>query len=111
MRFQTHLFVCTNARAPDSPKGCCASKGGMAIAEAIKLGAYERGLKGQVRVNKAGCLDACAEGVSIVVYPAGVWYRRVTLADVDEIVETTLVQGQLIERLLTPPAPRKVGPS
>ncbi|RKY18243.1 MAG: (2Fe-2S) ferredoxin domain-containing protein [Planctomycetota bacterium] len=110
MRFERHLFVCTNAREAGNPKGCCASKGGAEVAQAIKLAAYERGLKGKVRVNKAGCLDACAEGLSAVVYPDGIWYRRITLDDVEEIVQRTLVQGEIIERLVAPQHPR-LGPT
>ncbi len=101
-RFSCHLFVCTNRRAEDNPKGCCASKGSEQIAKAIKIKAYERGLKGQVRVNQAGCIDACATGVSAVMYPSGVYYQQITLDDVDEIVERSLVQGEVIKRLVLP---------
>ena len=51
------------------------------------------------RVNSAGCLDACDRGVAVVVYPEGVWYGGVTVADVPEIVERHLVGGQPVERL------------
>jgi (2Fe-2S) ferredoxin len=101
-RFRCHLFVCTNRRADDNPKGSCAAKGSEAVAEALKAAAHAAGLKGQVRVNKAGCLDACEHGVSIVCYPQALWYRRVTLADVDEIVQRTLVRGEAVERLRLP---------
>lgn len=60
------------------------------------------GLKGIVRANKAGCLDHCEYGPSIVVYPEGVWYWAGTEADVTEIVEQHVVCGQLVERLLMP---------
>lgn len=106
MRFAKHLFVCTNERPDDDERGCCQSKGGAAIAKAIKIAAYNRGLKGKVRVNKSGCLDACADGVSAVVYPDGVWYAAITLDDVDEIVEQTLVQGLIVERLVSRRHPR-----
>jgi (2Fe-2S) ferredoxin len=105
-RFERHLFVCVNARGSDNQRGCCASKGSEEIAKALKIKAYDLGLKGRIRVNKAGCLDACEEGVSAVVYPEGIWYRGVTLEDVDEIVERTLVKGEIIERLLSPGHPR-----
>ena len=75
MRFERHLFVCINRRAAGNPKGCCASKGAEEVHAALKLAAHERGLKGRVRVNKAGCLDACEEGVSAVLYPEGVLGR------------------------------------
>ncbi len=108
-RFERHLFICTNARADGHPRGCCASKGSADIAKAIKIAAYDRGLKGRVRVNKAGCLDACEEGVSAVLYPDGVWFRGITLDDVDELVERTLVKGEIVERLVSPGHPRAAG--
>lgn len=101
-RFACHLFVCTNERKPDDPRGSCSAKGSAAILDALKQKAHAAGLKGQVRVNKAGCLDACAHGVSVVVYPQGAWYGGVTLADVDEIVERTLRRGEVVERLRAP---------
>ena len=101
-KFRRHLFICTNDRGPDHPKGCCAQKGSQAIAAALKERAYERGLKRVVRVNSAGCLDQCARGVTVVVYPEAVWYGGVTLADVDEIVERHLVRGETVERLVIP---------
>jgi (2Fe-2S) ferredoxin len=104
-RFSCHFFICTNRRDADNPKGSCAEKGSEAIAAALKERAYAAGLKGKVRVNKAGCLDACATGVSAVCYPQGVFYEHLTLADVDEIVQRTLIGGQVIERLCAPPAP------
>ena len=87
---ERHVFVCENRRPDDDPKGCCA---------ALKLKAREAGLKGRVRVNSAGCLDQCAHGVTVVVYPEAVWYGGVTLADVDAIVKDHLLGGRPVERL------------
>ena len=55
-----------------------------------------------MRVNKAGCLDRCAAGPVAVVYPEGVWYSFVDASDVDEIVESHLKKGEIVERLLVP---------
>jgi (2Fe-2S) ferredoxin len=101
-RFTCHFFICTNRREPGNPKGCCAAKGGEAIASALKQQAHAAGLKGKVRVNKAGCLDACELGVTAVVYPQGVYYSRITLQDVYEIVLRTLIGGEIVERLCAP---------
>ena len=68
----------------------------------MKVAAYARGLKRIVRVNKAGCLDQCARGVTCVVYPENVWYGGVTVDDVDEIVERHLEGGEPVERLVIP---------
>ncbi|MEW6072951.1 MAG: (2Fe-2S) ferredoxin domain-containing protein [Planctomycetota bacterium] len=102
--FRRHVFVCVNERLPGDRRGCCAAKGATAVAEALKIKAHERGLKRIVRINQAGCLDQCARGVTIVVYPEAIWYGGVTLADVDEIVEAHLVGGRPVARLVIPPA-------
>ncbi len=96
---ERHVFVCENRRPEGDPRGCCASKGGAEVREALKKAAKEAGLKGRVRVNAAGCLDQCAHGVTVVVYPEAVWYGGVTLADVDAIVKDHLVGGRPVERL------------
>lgn len=98
--FERHAFVCLNERAGGDPRGCCAARGAAAVLDAMKAGAKVRGLADRVRVQKAGCLDACAQGVSVVVYPEGVWYGGVTLADVDAILDEHLVGGRPVERLV-----------
>ncbi|MHB8418491.1 MAG: (2Fe-2S) ferredoxin domain-containing protein [Myxococcales bacterium] len=97
--FKRHVFVCTNVRSPGHPKGCCSSKGSEAVREALKLALKRRGLDAEVRANAAGCLDACEYGVTVVVYPDNVWYGRVTLDDVPELVEEHLVHGRPVARL------------
>ena len=99
MRFRHHVFVCENVRPADDPRGCCSAKGSEAIRSALREELARRGLKKQIRVNTAGCLDACADGPSIVVYPEGVWYGHVRVEDVPEIVESHLVNGIPVERL------------
>ncbi|MDW9229257.1 putative ferredoxin [Burkholderia cepacia] len=54
---------------------------------------------GKVRINKAGCLDRCEEGPVMVVYPEGTWYTYVDQADIDEIVESHLRDGKVVDRL------------
>ncbi len=58
---------------------------------------------GGVRVNQAGCLDRCAGGPVLVVYPEAVWYTYVDKSDIDEIVQSHLQQGQVVERLRLAP--------
>jgi (2Fe-2S) ferredoxin len=105
--YERHVFVCTNERAPDHPRGCCAAKGSVAIRDRMKALVKERGLADRVRINAAGCLDFCATGVSIVVYPENVWYGHVTLADVEEIVERHLAGGVPVARLVLSPSELK----
>ncbi len=70
----------------------------MEIRAALKAELKRRGMK-DVRANSAGCLDACATGPTIVVYPEGVWYAHVRVEDVPEIVDEHLVGGRPVERL------------
>ena len=99
-RFERHIFVCTNERPAGHPKGCCREKGSEEIRAALKSELKRRGVAGIVRANASGCLDACEFGVSIVIYPEGIWYGGVTLEDVPQIIERTVLNGEVIERLL-----------
>jgi len=101
-KYRYHLFVCTNRRAPDDPRGCCAARGSEALRDLFKEEVAKRGLKGAVRANTAGCLNACAMGPSVVVYPEGVWYTVKTAEDAVEIIERHLMNGEAVERLRMP---------
>ncbi len=100
-RFEHHLFVCENVRPPDHPRGCCSAKGSAEVRARLKELIEQRGWKGLVRANSAGCLDQCANGVTVVVYPEQVWYGRVTVADVPEILDA-IGRGAIVERLRIP---------
>jgi (2Fe-2S) ferredoxin len=99
-RYQRHVFVCINERPAGHPKGCCLEKGSAAIRDAMKAELQKRGLAGIVRANNSGCLDACAFGPSMVIYPEAIWYGGVKKEDVPEIVEQTILRGTVIPRLL-----------
>lgn len=97
--FRKHVFVCTNRRDPNNPKGSCANSGSEAICDVFKKQLITHGLKGQMRANTSGCLDRCEHGPAVVVYPEGVWYQVKTAEDAKEIVEKHLVGDQPVERL------------
>lgn len=97
--FAQHLFVCSNRREPGHPRGSCDPDAGERLQKAFKKALAERGVHRQVRANKAGCLDQCEHGPTVVVYPDAVWYGFVSEADVAEIVETHIVGGRPVERL------------
>jgi (2Fe-2S) ferredoxin len=101
--FEHHIFFCLNKR--DNGEACCADHGAQAAFDRCKSQVKARGLNGpgKVRVNKSGCLDRCQGGPIAVVYPEGVWYTYVDQHDIDEIVESHLQNGKVVERLLTPP--------
>ena len=45
------------------------------------------------------CLDRCADGPVMVVYPQGVWYTFVDVDDIEEIIQSHLIAGRPVERL------------
>lgn len=99
-KFERHIFICGNVRPPGHPRGCCDPTGQAELQKMFKKKLSERGLKGKVRANHAGCLDQCEHGPNLVVYPEAVWYGRVSLADVDEIIDSHILQDRPVERLL-----------
>jgi len=101
--FERHIFFCLNQR--ENGENCCADHGAQAGFERCKSQVKSQGLAGpgKVRVNKSGCLDRCSAGPVAVVYPDAVWYTYVDANDIDEIVESHLKNGRVVERLLTPP--------
>lgn len=98
--FQYHVFFCLNQR--ENGEECCMPKGANAAFEYMKSKVKQLGLAGEgaVRVNRAGCLDRCDMGPLMVVYPQAVWYTFVDNSDIDEIIESHLQQGKVVERLL-----------
>lgn len=100
--YQRHIFFCLNQR--DSGEDCCAQHRAQAAFDRCKSQAKTLGLlgPGKVRVNKAGCLDRCAGGPIAVVYPEAVWYSYVDESDIDEIVQSHLRDGVVVDRLRTP---------
>ena len=101
-KFEKHIFICGNQRPPGAPRPCCDPAGQTELQKSFKEKLAELGLKGRVRANQSGCLDQCEHGPNLVVYPDAVWYGRVTLADVDEIIESHIVGGKPVERFVMP---------
>jgi len=101
-KLNKHIFVCCNQRDLDHPRGSCDPEGKASLQWEFKRKLAERGLKHSVRANKSGCLDHCEHGPNVVVYPDAVWYGRVTADDVDEIINSHIVGGKPVERLMLP---------
>jgi (2Fe-2S) ferredoxin len=101
--YARHIFFCLNQR--DNGENCCAQHGAQIGFDHCKARVKSERLTGPggVRVNKAGCLDRCAGGPVAVVYPEAVWYGYVDRQDIDEIVESHLMRGEVVERLVLPP--------
>ena len=96
---ERYLFVCTNRRDADNPKGSCAQKGSEEIVVKLKEALVKRGLVKRLRACATGCLDLCETGASIVQEPDHVAYGNVTLDDVDAIADAAAA-GTVVERLV-----------
>ncbi len=80
--------------------GCLANRG-REVFEAFKEEVAKRGLdKEGVTVRGTGCHGFCGRGPLVVIYPEKIFYQKVRPEDVPEIVEKTVVNGEVIERLL-----------
>ena len=97
--FEQHVFFCMNKREDGRP--CCGERGAEIAQKHAKRRIKELGLNGheKIRINQAGCLDRCDEGPVLVIYPQGTWYTYIDTSDIDDIIDTHLVGGKVVERL------------
>ncbi len=98
MKYEKHIFICTNQRAAGE-RQCCGEQHGMELVTRFKKLIKDKGLNVTMRAQRAGCFDICELGPSVVVYPEGVFYGKVQLRDVEEIVEQHLVNNKPVDRL------------
>jgi len=78
----------------------CTSSGSKNIQAAFKKLIKAYGLEEEVRIVQTGCFGLCALGPVVIVYPDGTFYSQVTPDDVEEIVESHLLKGHIVERLV-----------
>jgi len=101
--YKSHIFCCTNRRPDGHKRGSCAASGSEALRNYMKGQAKELGLEPNVRINSAGCLERCELGPTMVIYPEGVWYTFQTKEDIDEILQTHVIGGGRVDRLMLQP--------
>ena len=87
-----HILVCGGT-------GCTSSKS-MNIIKALNEQIAEKHLENKARVVMTGCFGLCAKGPIMVIYPEGTFYHSVTVDDVTEIIDTHIIGGTPVERLL-----------
>ncbi len=96
--FRFHLFVCTQQK-PEGIRTCTAT-GSASVLAALDREIQARDLGSDVQITTCGCMGLCDEGPVMVVYPVGVWYRRVQPSDVPEIVSQHLLAGKPVDRII-----------
>lgn len=105
-RPEIQILVCTNERAPGAAKPSCGPRGAMEVYHRFKDRVKELGIRDQVMVNRTGCLKHCSRGITVAIWPFNLWYARVTVDDVEEILEKSVLgRGREVERLRMPDVP------
>lgn len=94
--FRKQVFVCTT-----EGEGKCATKGSLEVFQKFRDEVKARNLT-DIIVTRVGCTGQHATGPTVIVHPDGLWYQRVTLTDVAEIIEQHLVGGRPVARLINP---------
>jgi (2Fe-2S) ferredoxin len=98
---QRHVFVCTQARPPEHPRGSCGrGKNSTALLQAFWAELQKRQAYDTVAITYSGCLGPCDQGANVLVYPEAVLYNGVTPADVAEIFTSHLEGGEPVQRLM-----------
>ncbi|GGF64507.1 ferredoxin [Azorhizobium oxalatiphilum] len=100
--YKRHVFACFQQRPPMHPRGSCGASGAQPLWERLGKQLEASGQR-DIVMTATGCMGFCQAGPIMVVYPEGVWYQPKTPEDVDEIVRTHLLGGELVERLVIVP--------
>jgi NADH:ubiquinone oxidoreductase subunit F (NADH-binding)/(2Fe-2S) ferredoxin/NAD-dependent dihydropyrimidine dehydrogenase PreA subunit len=88
------------------PNGtCCQASGSLAVIESVRKELMKQGLLKDVHIRLTGCDGFCELEPNMIIEPGGWYYCHLTPGDTKEIVEKTIKNGDVIERLLyTDPA-------
>lgn len=89
---RAHVLICGGTG--------CKSAGSKEVQLAFSRAIEAKGLSDEVMVVETGCHGFCEHGPLVIVYPEGTFYCQVKAEDVEEIVESHLFKGRIIERLL-----------
>ena len=78
----------------------CRALGSQKVLAALREEIYQAKLETKIEVVGTGCPGFCECGPLLTIYPQRISYQKIKLSDVHEIVKHTLVEGEMIERLL-----------
>jgi (2Fe-2S) ferredoxin len=96
-QYERHVFVCTSGET------CRTQADVEKFVKHLRGEVARAGKSQEVRINKAGCFSQCGHGPMIVVYPENVWYAGVRDTDLDEIVQSHILEGKPVQRLVYAP--------
>ena len=101
-RPEKHVFVCTQSRPADHPKGSCDARGAAPVIDVFRSEMEARDLWCRFKVSSTGCMGVCEQGPVVLVYPEGVMYRQITAEDVNTIIDEHLLGDKPVEKLMVP---------
>jgi len=78
----------------------CVSAGSLKIKERFHEVLAEHNITSEVNIIETGCMGPCDYGPVMVIYPEGIFYKKVTVDDVAEIVSEHFVKGRPVSRLM-----------
>ena len=78
----------------------CHATGSIRVRDALAAAIAEKGLEEKTRVIETGCNGFCAMGPILVVHPGDTFYQKLSVEDIPELVESHLIGGKPVERLL-----------
>lgn len=78
----------------------CVSAGALKLKEKLLQEIVKRELSDEINIIETGCMGPCDYGPVMMVYPEGVFYKKVALTDVEELVEEHFMKGRPIKRLM-----------
>ena len=96
--FRHHIFVCMQEK-PEGVTSCTSCGSGQTL-DSLHRELAAQGLESDVQVTSCGCMGLCDDGPVMVVYPEGIWYRKVKAEDIPEIVSSHLRSGKAVSRLV-----------
>lgn len=89
-RYRLHILACNDSD--------CSSLGSEQLYQRLKELVKDKGLKVEVKVSKSTCLGDCESGPNVLVYPEAILYNKVTLDDLEKIVDAHL-KGKKVSSL------------
>ncbi len=96
---EKHVFICTQSRPPGHPRGSCGERGSQEVMEEFGQQFEQRELWGRFLLTGCGCVGGCDQGPTVLVYPEGILYGKVTKGDVAAIIDEHLLGDAPVERL------------
>ncbi|MCK5683083.1 NAD(P)H-dependent oxidoreductase subunit E, partial [bacterium] len=91
-KYKAMLMICTGTG--------CVSAGSFSLRDEMTAEIKKRGLDKDFLVVGTGCNGFCAVGPIVVIQPEGIFYQKVSSDDINDIIETHLLGGKIVKRLL-----------